>query len=184
MVLAVGVVGALAVPTRLPRRAVGGDSAKTHFPPIAVTRLGLVADSVRDFLGSQWDSAYADPKTSLEMGMCLSVYIDPVNPSLWFVMNARRGRTLAATHRSVQWVCGPGEVLLHTHPPVTCNALNGKTIPCQASGWWAHQCAPSDRDLDYRPRDAEDFKALQCDRNAVVFYRPLQFYDTSSIALP
>jgi hypothetical protein len=126
-------------------------------------------ESVRNRLAQDWD-AHENDHPILERAYCLRWRYEYWGGELVYrVISATPATILAATTHSVTLECAPGNDVaeLHTHPPQTC-AIIGSV--CWKGGELAYQCMPSDADIAWMQREKQPFGAIQCDRNAVIFY--------------
>jgi hypothetical protein len=88
------------------------------------------------------------------------------------VTQIRPARYDSATSSSIRNVqCSPGEPVLHTHPPITCDSAGD----CIAGGPTAFQCFPSRQDYETLKHSGLMFSVIQCERYVFVFYWRTQY---------
>lgn len=136
-------------------------------------------------LTSSWD---ATNPYQLERAFCANVKIvaydnksDPKDPSNGLAIalikegSVQEAPTDGASDNRVRALCPDDDstIIIHTHTPTTCETVATGKTECVLGGGDAGQCNPSDIDLITTAHRVLHVGAVQCDRNALVFYSPV-----------
>lgn len=145
-------------------------------PAFAQTTAAFMVDSARAKLARTWDDT-KNPQQP-ERGFCMAFNEDRIQDStvVYVVTDVTPAETAEADPYTTIFRCPEGMAHGHVHTPTTCMGRKGKDVDlssCVFGGPDAYICFPSPMDIKTLNRDdGEPFAALQCDRQAVVFYFP------------
>lgn len=136
-------------------------------------RAVFVDSAPRQYLASEWNPRDAYQP---ERGYCAAytIEITPDSVILFHVTKVVPGNLAYADQGSSLFHCPPfGQwVMVHTHPPSTCEKDQYNRLNCTLGGMLAYECFPSDADQRVLLVRGDAFALVQCDEHALVPYFP------------